>query len=80
MMEAKMSNGKLHITIDTLPEMYETDSGKSYMVATSGGIQVTPIVVAIKDKDGKERKMPMKLGVNAFVPNPDYVKPSKGLN
>lgn len=59
-MEASIKGNKLTIVIDCDPTAKEVSStGKSRIVATSGGNQATTISV-----DGK----PVRIGVNAYIP------------
>lgn len=58
----------LTIQVDLSKESGLTGTTKSFSIATTGGNSTVP---------GYEGKGPIKLGVNVYRPNPDYVKPPR---
>jgi len=77
---AKLSaDGKsLTVVVDFETEPYNTE--KCLMYATSHGFQATNIAVQVKAADGRDLKIPLKISLNAMVPDPNYKKPPKALN
>ena len=66
-MEVKEKDGKIIITLDKNKVPVLTPSNKSYMVASSHGNTPTSL-----QHDGQ----PVIVGVNCFVKNLKYVKPT----
>lgn len=70
-MNAKLSADKktLTIEIEVNPTPIASSTGKTLSVASSGGnIPMASVVIG---------GHPVKIGVNAFIPNPAYVAPAK---
>ena len=75
---ATVKGNELTIVMDMEEVPFNTE--KSLVYSTSHGFQPTMIGMTVKGKDGKDRRYPLKISVNAIVPDPDYVKPPKALN
>ena len=69
---------ELTIVMDMEDIPFNTD--KSLVYASSHGFQPTTTAMTVKNKAGVEKRYPLKVSVNAIVPDPDYVKPPKALN
>lgn len=67
-MEATIEKGHLTIRIPVNAKPTVSDSGKTLQVASSHGNAPTSVQV-----DGS----PLIVGVNAYIKNPNYVKPTK---
>ncbi len=67
MLKAELKDGNLVLTInaDTKDPQPSKSSGKSLVVASSGGNVQTSLQVKGSN---------VTIGVNAYIPNPDYVK------
>ncbi len=69
-MIVELKNGKLVITIDAnVKNPMVSESGKTLSVASTRGAAGTSIMV---------KESPLVVNVNAYIRNPDYIKPPKG--
>lgn len=65
-MKATVKDGKLILEIDMLDKPAASSSGKTLLLATTGGNQAVQVGGQIA-----------KVGINVFIPNPAYKAPAK---
>ena len=67
-MQVEEKGNKIVITIDKNAKPVASSTGKTLQVASSHGNAPTNLQV---------NGLPLIVGVNAYVKNPDYIKPAK---